>query len=171
MLSVSPAPFALTEGETYYVDWDGTVYECVATVVSGMPTIGNLSIEDSSATDSGEPFLYVYGADGGDETSVGVVATLDTSATHTVRVYQIVQAATLPAPTAGDNGAFLRVVDGAPAWESPATAVDLSAYESSGKIVETFADGTTKTTTVEFDSDGNPVKITDGYGNVTTLTW
>lgn len=56
--------------------------------------------------------------------------------------------------------------------ETPvATVVDLSAYESEGKIVETFADGTSKITTVEFDADGNPVKITDGDGNITTLTW
>lgn len=54
---------------------------------------------------------------------------------------------------------------------SVATVVDLSAYESDGKIVETFADGTSKITTVEFDADGNPVKITDGDGNITTLTW
>lgn len=52
----------------------------------------------------------------------------------------------------------------------PPASVDLSAYES-GTIVETYADGTTKTTTVEFDDDGNPIKITDGDGNVTELTW
>lgn len=52
-----------------------------------------------------------------------------------------------------------------------ATSIDLSTYESNGQIVETFADGTTKTTTVEFDENGNPIKITDGDGNVTTLIW
>lgn len=84
----------------------------------------------------------------------------------------------LPEVTADDNGKVLTLVDGAwtpKAVEIPepsvATEVDLSAYESDGKIVETFADGTSKTTTVEFDADGNPVKITDGDGNITTLTW
>lgn len=52
-----------------------------------------------------------------------------------------------------------------------ATSIDLSGYESNGQIAETYADGTTKTTTVEFDASGNPTKITDGDGNVTTLTW
>lgn len=52
-----------------------------------------------------------------------------------------------------------------------ASAVDLSAYESNGQIVETYADGTTKTTTVEFDENGNPIKITDGDGNVINITW
>lgn len=55
--------------------------------------------------------------------------------------------------------------------ETPPTTIDLSTLDTEGKIVETFADGSTKTTTMEFDSDGNPTKITDGDGNVTTLTW
>ena len=52
-----------------------------------------------------------------------------------------------------------------------AASIDLSAYESSGQIVETYADGSTKTTTVEFDENGNPIKITDSDGNETVLTW
>ena len=52
-----------------------------------------------------------------------------------------------------------------------ATSIDLSAYESNGRIVETYEDGSTKTTRVEFDENGNPIKITDGNGNVTVLTW
>lgn len=55
--------------------------------------------------------------------------------------------------------------------EPVVTAIDMSAFESAGQIVETYADGNTKTTTIEFDESGNPVKITDGNGNITTLTW
>lgn len=55
--------------------------------------------------------------------------------------------------------------------DSVATNVDLSAYESEGKIVETFADGSVVTTVMEFDSNGKPTKITDNNGNVTVLTW
>ena len=51
------------------------------------------------------------------------------------------------------------------------TAIDLTALETEGKIVETYANGSTKTSVMEFDADGNPTKITDGDGNVTTLTW
>lgn len=51
------------------------------------------------------------------------------------------------------------------------TAIDLSGLETNGTIVETYADGTTKTTSIEFDANGTPTKITDGDGNVTTLTW
>lgn len=53
----------------------------------------------------------------------------------------------------------------------PATSINLSGLDTTGQIVETFADGSTKTTTLEFDADGNPIKITDGDGNVTVLTW
>lgn len=49
-------------------------------------------------------------------------------------------------------------------------SVDMSGFDS-GTIVETFADGSTKTTTIEFDADGNPIKIRDGDGRVTTYTW
>ena len=55
--------------------------------------------------------------------------------------------------------------------DAPPTSIDLSGYESNGEIVETFADGSTKTTVMEFNSDGKPTKITDSNGNVTTLTW
>ena len=48
--------------------------------------------------------------------------------------------------------------------------IDLSRLDD-GEVVETFSDGTTKTTTIEYDADGNPVKITDGDGNETVLTW
>ena len=51
------------------------------------------------------------------------------------------------------------------------SSIDLSALDTEGKIVETFADGTTKTTTMDFDENGNPIKITDGDGNETVLTW
>jgi YD repeat-containing protein len=52
-----------------------------------------------------------------------------------------------------------------------ASSIDLSTFDSDGRIIETFADGSTRTTTMEFDADGNPIKITDADGNVTILTW
>ena len=79
-----------------------------------------------------------------------------------------------PVVTAEDNGKILQVVGGK--WQ-PADAqhvpvsVDMSAFDSEGKIVEIFEDGTSKTSVIEFDEGGNPVKITDGDGNVTVLTW
>lgn len=57
------------------------------------------------------------------------------------------------------------------AFETPPASVDLSAFESDGIIVETKPSGTQTTYTMEFDDNGNPVKITDSNGNETTLTW
>ena len=51
------------------------------------------------------------------------------------------------------------------------TSIALSALDTEGKIVETYADGTERVTTLEFDAAGNPVKITDADGNETVLTW
>ena len=51
------------------------------------------------------------------------------------------------------------------------TAIDMSAFDTMGQIVETYENGTSKTTTIEFDETGNPVKITDGDGNEITLIW
>lgn len=52
-----------------------------------------------------------------------------------------------------------------------AVSVDLSAMDTTGEIIEVYADDTVKTTTMEFDENGNPTKITDSDGHVTTLTW
>lgn len=57
---------------------------------------------------------------------------------------------------------------------SPST-IDMTAFETEGKIVETYrtygGDTIQKTTTMEFDSNGNPVKIISDTGFETTLTW
>ena len=53
----------------------------------------------------------------------------------------------------------------------PVIAVDLSKYESEGKIVETYDDASSLTYNFEFDSEGNPVKITDSSGRETVITW
>jgi YD repeat-containing protein len=51
------------------------------------------------------------------------------------------------------------------------TRIDMSAFATEGRIVEELADGTTRTTVMEFDEAGNPVKITDPDGNETVLVW
>lgn len=64
--------------------------------------------------------------------------------------------------------------------EKVAASVDLTNYESNGVIVETYSDGSTKTYTMTFDENGNPVKIVEVTKNAegevlkeaeTTLTW
>lgn len=55
--------------------------------------------------------------------------------------------------------------------KEPTTNIDMSAFDTEGKIVETNSIGVSKTTTIEFDENGNPVKIkTDGQSAI-FLTW
>lgn len=49
--------------------------------------------------------------------------------------------------------------------------INLTAFESDGIIVETYADGSTVTTTMERNAECKITKITDSNGNVTVLTW
>lgn len=57
------------------------------------------------------------------------------------------------------------------AIDKTATAVNLSGFETERKIVETYSDGSSLTYNFEFNSEGNPTKITDSNGNETVLTW
>lgn len=90
------------------------------------------------------------------------------------RVTDLENSDALPPVTTDDNGKVLQVIGGqwepgAPLNSASATSVDLTDFESAGTIVETYADGSTITYTMEFDESGNPVKITDSNGNVTDL--
>ena len=73
--------FEVVEGQTYTVNWDGTEYECVGVISNSMPLFGNLSIM-GMGDDTGEPFLYIYDKN----YAAGLLATLDTSASHTIGV-------------------------------------------------------------------------------------
>lgn len=73
--------FEVVKGQTYTVNWDGTEYECVGVVFNSIPALGNLSIM-GGGDDTGEPFVYVYDI----EQAVGMFATHDTSASHTISV-------------------------------------------------------------------------------------
>ena len=73
---ITPA-FAIAEGQTYTVNWDGTEYECVCFVFNSIPALGNLSLL-GAGDDTGETFLYVSAS--------GTFITLDTSASHTISV-------------------------------------------------------------------------------------
>lgn len=76
----------------------------------------------------------------------------------------------LPRPQSRLEELIYRLLENSGSTSAP-IAIDLSGFETEGKIVETMPDGTTKTTTVEFDADGNIIKITDADGNETALVW
>ena len=81
--------FEIVVGQTYTVNWDGTEYECVGVVSQSMLVLGNLSIA-GEGSDTGEPFVYVYDI----KRAVGMFATLDTAASHTISVQRIVKTVT-----------------------------------------------------------------------------
>ena len=69
----------LSIGQTYTVKFDNTEYECICVDLSGVPAIGNASIQ-GAGSDSGEPFLLGY-IDG--RFSIFVI---DKTSTHTVSI-------------------------------------------------------------------------------------
>ena len=81
--------FEVVDGQTYTVNWDGTEYECVCSVFNSMLVLGNLSIM-GAGNDTGEPFMYGYDS----RQAVGMFATLDTAASHTISVKTIVKTVT-----------------------------------------------------------------------------
>lgn len=81
--------FEVVKGQTYTVNWDGTEYECVGVVSNLIPALGNLSMM-GVGDDTGEPFIYVYNI----EQAVGMFATHDTSASHTISVKTTVKTVT-----------------------------------------------------------------------------
>ena len=81
--------FEIAEGQTYTVNWDGTEYECVGSVLNSLPMIGNLSVM-GMGDDTGEPFVYGYDA----RRAVGTFITLDTAASHTISVKTMVEVIT-----------------------------------------------------------------------------
>lgn len=138
----------LVEGITYTVEIDGTVYTAVAT--SPEENIIYLTL------DAENDYMIVYVG--------GMTVLVYSEGEHAVKI-------TLAEDVIKKiDGKYLPESTGGSGLPEVATSVDLSRYESDGIIEETYASGT-KTTTVEFDENGNPTKITDGNGNVTTLTW
>ena len=71
----------IVDGQTYIVNWDGAEYECVGIGSQSRFALGNLSIA-GGGSDTGEPFVYVYNI----KRAVGMFATLDTAASHTISV-------------------------------------------------------------------------------------
>ena len=75
-----PSTFEATDGETYKISWDGTVYECTCVASHGLPAIGNLSIA-GAGSNTGEPFLMII--INGEAIQI---VTADTSASHTFSI-------------------------------------------------------------------------------------
>lgn len=114
------------EGDVFKVIWDGTEYECIATMqpvanFASVGVIGNPKIiveyygNQVTAFDTGEPFCFAQG--------FGNVYTRSAAASHTFRVYYkdnvvkldekfIPASVKLPSVTTDDNGKALIVTNG-----------------------------------------------------------
>lgn len=112
---VSPAQFTLIEGQTYYVEWDGQTYECIAFQgnVGGndLVFIGNGTSFGMSGNE--EPFSFSYNEQYNN--SQIFAATEENS--HLIKIYQknsstTVSGGGLPDVTTSDNGKILQVVNG-----------------------------------------------------------
>lgn len=96
---VSPAPFVLTEGETYRVVWDGVEHETVCILLDGIPTITDAD-DLENPTNATFAFMYLSAeAMESDTDGVGLNAydfssgsvAFDTNTSHTVAIYQVVE--------------------------------------------------------------------------------
>lgn len=103
--------FKIVDGQTYTVNWDGAEYKCVYSLTnSKIPILGNPSVIGDGA-DTGEPFTYVYNI----KQAVGMFATLNTSASHTISVKTTGEIATpiaeefLPAGVGGGGGSTVEL--------------------------------------------------------------
>ena len=80
---------AITVGKTYTVIWDGRYYDCTAKEYTEdsltAVVLGNLNIQDNTAENTGEPFLYLYVNVEGN--AAANFKTLETDASHVISIY------------------------------------------------------------------------------------
>ena len=78
-------PFAIEDGNTYIVNWDGVEYTCEAYTFQGIPAIGNTA--EFGGKGNGEPFVIGYNS----YENVTFVNSFEDLATHTFSVTEIVR--------------------------------------------------------------------------------
>lgn len=78
-------PFAIEDGNTYIVSWDGVEYTCEAYTFEGISVIGNTA--EFGGKGNGEPFNIGYAS----FDNVTFVNSLDDLATHTFSVTEIIR--------------------------------------------------------------------------------
>jgi hypothetical protein len=84
---------ALESAEYCEVLWNGTTYKCVPQQAMGIDFIGNTSIWGPAMPDSGEPFLFCYGAFVG---GVAPIVPAETEATFSITCYNSTVVSTIP---------------------------------------------------------------------------
>jgi hypothetical protein len=152
--TLTGTPFTFVDGKAYRIHWDNDEYvrtafsftsaDGSACVAVGNPVAsGGVSNNDSFAIIVDTTHKYVH------------FCSLETLDSHKVAIYQ--------------DTTVVKTIDAK--FLPSAVSIELSEFESNGRIVETYKDGSVVTTLMEFDNNGRPTKITDSNGNVTVLTW
>ena len=102
----------LVVGETYFVYWNGVLYECLAVKnpIYDNAMMGNISLLNEDYDDNGMPFAFISNI-GSDTGSIAWKA-LPSDTGYVARIYKIESASKLPAVTEADNGKIVQVVDG-----------------------------------------------------------
>ena len=159
---------------------DGTVLYNGTIVERGRIVYDFSSGEQVSAVAGTYPIqLEIYGEDGelvfSPKLWVGVFPNLSTvgaaqSTSEFTAMGKFVESINEVYDRLDDSEQKLEDIEKAASGDGVPVAIDLSRLDG-GEIVETFSDGSTKTTAIEYDADGNPIKITDGDGNATDLIW
>ena len=144
--------FEIVIGQTYTVNWDGTVYECVCSVLDSTLAFGNLFIAGAD-NDTGEPFVYVYYT----KQATGVFATLDTSASHTISVKTTAETVTPMAEEFLPSGVTAAIENAQTAAENAQTAANSA--RTAAENAQTTADAAQ--TAAENALANFPIKYSD----------
>lgn len=147
--------FTLTEGEKYFVTWDGVTYETTAlpadSFADGAVYVGNGS--PMGLTGNGEPFAIAY-MNG----MIFYLAFTDASESHTVGIYQsAIKEIVLQDKTITENGEY--------------TADE--GFDGLGKVLVEIASGggTLVAKTGTFTGNGSTVTVTHNLGVIPLAFW
>lgn len=113
-----PLSSPISIGQYYTVYWNGSVHTCKCVygadgggLIVQDPILGNLTLMDSNAPDTEEPFLIIFGG------TAANILTNEAGENQRIGIFLVDQVITEQIKAeAADEGKFLRVVNGKAAW-------------------------------------------------------
>ena len=143
-----------------YVKWGNETFECAMKTVQGVRCVGNTGLIGGEPSD--EPFLLGAFLD---NLWFWLIGTADQTPNREVGI-------SIPVKKDVEVQVDVLKEEHLPGkvGKTP-KSVAIAFGETTGTIVEEYPTGKKITYSLEFDSSGNPTKIMDSDGNVTTMTW
>lgn len=155
------APFSvLTDGGIYRIVWDAEEYACTASMLDGVPFVGNAGILEG-LEGTGEPFGFgVVPADLDEaETDLLICVTTQEGSSHELAVYQEVAEETKPS-----EDVILKNYSGVDVVHEDVPKVWLTAADGSGKIPFTYGEALDDVAiALDFSSGAQRVILPPGY--------